>query len=117
MSIAVNMLALIDLCMQYVCSLVRNNAPSYAITKPFIDYRLKRDKGISDNNCDIPNVMTSPAIFPIGSSDTDHSLKDIGEEDSSFSSVSDVAKPPDGGWGWAVVFASFMIHVLGKSKC
>ena len=87
-------------------------------SKPFIDFRLKREKGISDNG-DIPNVMTSPAIFPIGSSDTDHSLKDIGEEDSSFSasSVSDVAKPPDGGWGWAVVFASFMIHVLGKSKC
>lgn len=22
--------------------------------------------------------------------------------------------PPDGGWGWAVVFASFMIHVVSK---
>ena len=41
---------------------------------------------------------------------------DIGEEDStiSASSVSDMQKPPDGGWGWFVVFASFMIHVLGK---
>ena len=40
----------------------------------------------------------------------------IGEEDStiSASSVSDMQKPPDGGWGWFVVFASFMIHVLGK---
>lgn len=22
--------------------------------------------------------------------------------------------PPDGGWGWAVVFASFAIHVISK---
>ena len=47
-------------------------------SKPFIDHRLKREKGISDNNGDIPNVMTSPAIFPItGNSDTN--LKDIGK--------------------------------------
>ena len=25
----------------------------------------------------------------------------------------ELEKPPDGGWGWAVVFASFMIHVIG----
>ena len=26
----------------------------------------------------------------------------------------DMPVPPDGGWGWMVVFASFMIHVIGK---
>lgn len=24
--------------------------------------------------------------------------------------------PPDGGWGWAVVFGSFMIHIVSKFK-
>ena len=22
--------------------------------------------------------------------------------------------PPDGGWGWVIVFASFIIHMIGK---
>jgi hypothetical protein len=25
----------------------------------------------------------------------------------------EVIPPPDGGWGWAVVFGSFMIHIIG----
>ena len=29
---------------------------------------------------------------------------------------SNLPKPPDGGWGWWVVFASFMIHVIGKTN-
>lgn len=40
---------------------------------------------------------------------TDHELAD-GEEDDD----DDVPVPPDGGWGWVVVFGSFMVHVISK---
>nr|XP_045596429.1 monocarboxylate transporter 14-like [Procambarus clarkii] len=34
------------------------------------------------------------------------------EEEAEGGSVKTMPTPPDGGWGWMVVFASFMIHVL-----
>jgi len=36
------------------------------------------------------------------------------EQETSSLSSSELPQPPDGGWGWAVVFASFMIHVVGE---
>lgn len=38
------------------------------------------------------------------------------DNDETLSEITALAAPPDGGWGWAVVFASFMIHIIGKRK-
>ncbi len=68
--------------------------------------------GSEDNM--LPNVMTSPAF--LNSHHHPHQEDGEAEEEDTFSasSATDIPTPPDGGWGWAVVFASFMIHVIGK---
>ena len=70
----------------------------------------------------IPNVATSPANLQHQSangscSKEQHNLpleEDALSADSSTQSSTDIATPPDGGWGWFVVFGSFMIHIVGK---
>ena len=41
-------------------------------------------------------------------------IKEKGAKEAPGPSSSQSATPPDGGWGWAVVFASFMIHIIGN---
>ena len=59
----------------------------------------------------------STGITKNGSGDKDD-LFEGGKEDSftSFSSGGELGTPPDGGWGWVIVFASFMIHFIGERQ-
>ena len=58
-------------------------------TEPGVD--IKRDKGAS--------------VTAGRPRDVDKTMSEM--------SNGDLPSPPDGGWGWVVVFASFMIHFMG----
>ena len=75
----------------------------------------------------LTNVATSPAILHGGGCGKDDSWGDeedmlsVAEESCSQGSSTvgggaqdGAAVPPDGGWGWFVVFGSFMIHIVGE---
>ena len=100
----------------------RQSEAERAETPPFMDNGMSNLYGEQENG--IPYVMTSPALIPHSSYQDDghlknntKKLKQFSEDDSlsdkSFSS-NELPTPPDGGWGWAVVFAYFMIHIIGK---
>ena len=74
---------------------------------------------IPDQNGKIP-AQNGKEVVPVlngASKDPARATKTVTEpviEEPDDSFESNLPTPPDGGWGWWVVFASFMIHVIGE---
>ena len=67
------------------------------------------------------NTMVDSKEIPVKASpprEKSPSLPDTktGHQGESGAGEESSVPPPDGGWGWAVVFASFMIHIIGENQ-
>ena len=67
------------------------------------------------------NTMVDSKEIPVKASpprEKSPSLPDAktGHQGESGAGEESSVPPPDGGWGWAVVFASFMIHIIGENQ-
>ena len=78
-----------------------------------MDYKTKKRKSSKTANMYIEGEKNGGAKVTTenGTDLVSEKTKEEGDEEDL-----PIATPPDGGWGWAVVFASFMIHIIGKLK-
>ena len=67
-----------------------------------------KEKESNDNVPDLPRFGS--VVTPHGDED-----KPLYDEDVCVPLV-ELPPPPDGGWGWVVVFGSFMIHIIGMNN-
>lgn len=72
----------------------------------------KSNNGRSSHGTVAKSTPTSAGVTTSPSGPTTTSSPDSGPLATSAASAAALAQPPDGGWGWVVVFSSFMIHVI-----
>lgn len=58
--------------------------------------------------------LLQPPVMTVPQHEVSPRKGDMEDEGEEGQEVKTIPTPPDGEWGWVVVFASFMIHVFGK---
>ena len=77
------------------------------------DHQLGDKMAGPDKEEPVTNMLDTKEI-PAKASPPREKSPSVTETKTSGDGVSGTVPPPDGGWGWAVVFASFMIHIIGN---
>ncbi|XP_077554117.1 monocarboxylate transporter 14-like isoform X1 [Haemaphysalis longicornis] len=72
----------------------------------------KSSNGRSSHTTAAKSTPSSGGVTTSPSGPTTTSSPESGPLATSAASAAALAQPPDGGWGWVVVFSSFMIHVI-----